>query len=581
MTLPIPREAINQHAIMLGKTGSGKSSAMRVLVEKLLDEAQPVAIIDPKGDWWGLKSSASGKEDGYPVVIFGGEHADVPLNARAGATVAELAATGNRPCIIDLGGWMPGERTQFWIDFASTFFKASRGRRWLVIDEVHNLAPKGKLMDPAAAKMLHWSNRLASEGRGKGITLVAASQRPQKVHNDFLTSCETLIAMRVIHAADRQALKDWIDGCGDPDKGKLMIDSVAQMKCGEAWAWSPEIGFGPEHVKFPMFKTYDSFKPQTGEAPAKLKGWADVDLAEITKKLELVIKEADANDPEKLKARIRELQNQLKSAPGKTRDVAVADPKAIERAVRQVEQGFRQHIGNLETRLKTLHRILTGIATTAANAADMKLEPMKPFALPKVSGGEIHERGKTREPAQAAPTHAQRPYRRPEAPSNAPNGISGTPKRILQALAEFEAIGKAGPIPRSMAASWCGVKATTGSFKNYVSQLRVAGMIEDGQDGDLILTDAGRATVPAPDRPATTEALLERAASIFGKTPAAILRLVHGAYPGEVAREHIAETLGIQADTGSFKNYLSELRSAGLITDARERRVKAADWLFL
>jgi len=60
---------------------------------------------------------------------------------------------------------------------------------------------QGKVLDVDAGKMLHWSNRLASEGRGKGIALLAASQRPQKVHKDFLTSCETLIAMRVIHAA--------------------------------------------------------------------------------------------------------------------------------------------------------------------------------------------------------------------------------------------------------------------------------------------------------------------------------------------------------------------------------------------
>jgi len=74
--LLIPAIALEQHIILLGKTRSGKSSAMRVLVEHLLDEEKPVCIVDPKGDWWGLKASGDGKEAGYPVVIFGGEHAD-------------------------------------------------------------------------------------------------------------------------------------------------------------------------------------------------------------------------------------------------------------------------------------------------------------------------------------------------------------------------------------------------------------------------------------------------------------------------------------------------------------------------
>src|SRR6516164_4299689 len=227
----IPDAMLTQHIVVLGKTRYGKSSTMRLLVERLLDLGKPVCIIDPKGDWWGLKSSADGKCAGYPVTIFGGEHADMPLNEHAGAPVAELLATGNRPAIIDLGDWMVGERTRFFIRFAETFFRLARGPHWLVIDEVHNFAPQqGKVLDVDAGRMLHWANRLASAGAGRGVTLISASQRPQKVHKDFLTSSETLIAKRVIHPLDRGAIKNWIDGCGDPVKGKEVLDSLAGMK---------------------------------------------------------------------------------------------------------------------------------------------------------------------------------------------------------------------------------------------------------------------------------------------------------------------------------------------------------------
>ncbi|MGH9685271.1 MAG: helicase HerA domain-containing protein [Candidatus Acidiferrales bacterium] len=63
-SIVIPEKVFDQHIIVLGKTRSGKSSAMRYLVEHLLDESKPVCIIDPKGDWWGIKSSATGKSSG-------------------------------------------------------------------------------------------------------------------------------------------------------------------------------------------------------------------------------------------------------------------------------------------------------------------------------------------------------------------------------------------------------------------------------------------------------------------------------------------------------------------------------------
>src|SRR5260221_12302467 len=118
----VPNEIFDQHIIVLGKTRSGKSSVLRLFVEHLLGQDKPVCILDPKGDWWGLKASADGKKAGFPVVIFGGPHGDVPLNARSGAAVAGIVGTGDRPSVIDPGGGDPGERTAVFTQFVSTLF---------------------------------------------------------------------------------------------------------------------------------------------------------------------------------------------------------------------------------------------------------------------------------------------------------------------------------------------------------------------------------------------------------------------------------------------------------------------------
>jgi hypothetical protein len=338
--LPFPEKILTQHSATLGKTGSGKSSAMRVIFEHLLDRKKRIAIIDPKGDWWGLKTSADGKSAGYPVIAFGNfkepRATDVPIDHHSGKHVAELIASGNRPCIIGFRGWMPAQMTRFWIDFAPTLFNSNEGELYLGIDEIQNFAAKGKIMDPEAGKCLHWTNRMMAEGRGIGLTFHIASQRAQKVHNDTLDCCETLIAMRTAHPAARQSIKDWIDGNGDKVQGLEVLNTMAQMKRGEAWVWSPENQFGPKRVQFPMFRTFDSFAPPQLQKTVSQSGWSEVDLDAVKAKLATVIAEAKANDPKEMKAEINRLRakiaemEQIKAAPA----VSSGDAKIMLKKIR-------------------------------------------------------------------------------------------------------------------------------------------------------------------------------------------------------------------------------------------------------
>ncbi len=62
----------------------------------------PVVIVDPVGVWWGLRSSADGTAEGLPVVIFGGDHADLPLAETAGELLADLVVDERVPAVLDL-----------------------------------------------------------------------------------------------------------------------------------------------------------------------------------------------------------------------------------------------------------------------------------------------------------------------------------------------------------------------------------------------------------------------------------------------------------------------------------------------
>jgi len=144
---------------------AGGPAAFRALVPAALERCEvwavsPIPLADPVLEHKIRGISAS---TGHALRIAPGA-----LAAFDGIATAMAGGLERLDVFIDLGGWMPGDRTRFFIDFASTLFRQTRGARWLVIDEVHNFAPQGKVMDPDAGKMLHWANRIITEGRGKG-----------------------------------------------------------------------------------------------------------------------------------------------------------------------------------------------------------------------------------------------------------------------------------------------------------------------------------------------------------------------------------------------------------------------------
>lgn len=605
--IPIPVTALDQHTIALGKTRSGKSSKLRLLTEHLLSKDLPVGIIDPKGDWWGIRSSADSKKSGFPVVIFGGEHADVPINERSGVEVAELVAAENRPYLIDLGGWTVGARTRFFIDFTKTLFRLTRGKRWLVIDECHNFAPQGRTFDVEQAKALHWANRLASEGQGKGLVLLSASQRPQKVNKDYVTSHETLIACRVIHPLDRGAIKDWVDGCADPAVGKAMMTDLAQMPRTDAYVWSPEIGFGPERIHFPMFATYDSFKPQEEGAAQKPKGWAGVDLAAVTAKLAKVVEEAKANDPAALHATIARLTAELgkKPAPVQIAQGLSMDEQAALLA-RGREEGFLvgHHVGaglggvvgryianaikGMETQLlgqlsdgvkladaQEFTQEQAGFAGNGGEALLRKLRKGKP-ASPLAAAPAPLKRDEVSVPAAAAAAYkAVAPVKHVGDLIRPPTGLDGPLQRILDSIRYWNVFGLAEPTHQQVAFI-ANYVAGSGTWSRHLSSLRSAELIE--AKGALRLTDAGAAAAHAPGGTPTGGQLR---AMVMGKIDAPLVRILDPlleSYPAGMSHEELAGRASYVHGSGTWSRYLSSLRSLDLIEKRGE--LKAQAWLF-
>jgi uncharacterized protein len=565
-SLHIPAAALDQHIAILGKTGSGKTFAAKGIVEDLLDHKRQVCVLDPTAAWWGLRLGADGKSRGYDVVLLGGKHADIPLHEKSGEAVARLVTQQGANVVIDTSGMTVGEYTRWFIAFAGALYTTIERPLHLVMDEAHYFMPQGKSPDVDAGRMLHAGNRLMSGGRSLGIRGLVITQRPAKFHKDSLTCVDTLIAMRVLAPQDRQAVKDWIDGAGDPEMGKKVLESLAGLGKGEGWVWYPEGGF-LERVKFPKISTYDSSatpKHGAGSGPAV----KEIKLDEVKAAMAEAVKEAEANDPKILKAKIAELQKQINRPVQEAVKLATkTDQETINRTVEQaVAKAIAQRDREWASRFREFHLFSERVKSWLAKApvAPTNGEAGKPttfiadFITP---------------PAPARPakhTEATRPAVQHDRKSENSGDLPRGERAVLNACAQYP-----DGLRREQLTVLTGYKRS--SRDAYIQRLRERGYVD--ASGDLIVaTDAGVTALGDFEPLPTGEALQEYWLRRLPTGERAILEALIQAYPEPVERERLSELTKYQRS--SRDAYIQRMRAKQVVEVVGRGAVRASDQLF-
>lgn len=110
--LSLPLDSVTQSLAILARKRAGKSYLARGIAEHFLQADQQVVIIDPKGDWWGIRSSSDGKSPGFPVVVLSGEHGDLPLEKTAD-TIARLIVEEQVSVLLDLSDFRKSDVALF------------------------------------------------------------------------------------------------------------------------------------------------------------------------------------------------------------------------------------------------------------------------------------------------------------------------------------------------------------------------------------------------------------------------------------------------------------------------------------
>jgi uncharacterized protein len=547
--LKLPLDCVTQTFAILAKRGVGKTHTASVMAEEMLQAGQPIVAIDPVGAMWGLRSK-------FPVVVFGGEHGDLPLEESAGETVARAIVQGRFPAVVDLSLFTKGQRMRFMVGFAENFYRLNREAVHLFVDEADDVAPQGRLYGGDESRMLGAMENIVRRGRKFGIGCTLITQRPQALAKSVLTQCECLVALRLVHPRDIDAIKEWVAVHGDVDTAKDMIASLPSLPIGEAWFWAPAWNDLFRRVKIRQRLTFDSgATPKPGEKAKAGPKLMPVDLSALGEQIKAAAEEAKANDPRELKRKIAELERQL-------REKIV--PKAERVEVPVLTEYEKKLLIDVNERLAEFTGHMPKIVQASRLLQRLQDETRVDVCTEKP----------TRDPGAATAA----PKSSPQLPSpgipELHGAIATLPKAQRMILTALVQHGRAS---KSKVAVLTGYASNGGGFNNAVSWLRSQGYLEGR--GDLLqATPAGiEALGPVEPLPRGKE-LIEQWCRDLPKAESLILRHLCHLYPHEITKEILAANVNYEPSGGGFNNALSRLRTLELIEGRGS--LKASDALF-
>ena len=270
----LPLDLVTRTLAIIAIRGWGKTVAATVIAEEMCEAGLPWVTIDPVGVWWGLRCNPDGSPGGYPVVIIGGQHGDLPLEKDKGARVADAILQENLCCVIDMSGESKNSVRHFVADFCDRLMELRpQVPRHVFLEEAPELVPQKPMGEQK--RSLAAVDRLIRLGRNQGYGATLISQRYATIQKDVLTQCESLFAGRMIGKTDRKASEEWIGEVGSAlfsnRKADKFVKDLAALDGGHGWFLSPQWMNQFLEVQIRRRKTYHPGETRTvGQAPKQV-----------------------------------------------------------------------------------------------------------------------------------------------------------------------------------------------------------------------------------------------------------------------------------------------------------------------
>jgi hypothetical protein len=357
----VPLDFVTRTLAIVAIRGAGKTVAATVLAEEMCEAGLPWIAFDPVGVWWGLRTNPDGSPGGYPVLIVGGQHGDLPLDKAMAGQLAEALVRENVCCVIDLKLESKSTWRAFVAEFCDRLMELQPSvPRHVFVEEAPEFVPQRPMGEQK--RSLAAVDRLVRLGRNQGYGATIISQRFATVQKDVLTQCENLLAMRSIGKPDRTAVRDWIAECVSPAPDdptvEQFLDSLTSLPDGAGWFWSPQWLKSFDRIKVRPRKTY-----HPGETRTVGQKTQQVELSDVREFVERFRPLLETPMP-KTKTPARP-----KSPAGTTHAVTVPAREALDRLQTAEEEAAR-----LRGQVADLHRQL-GAAKAALAAVRDVMQP--------------------------------------------------------------------------------------------------------------------------------------------------------------------------------------------------------------
>lgn len=567
-----------------------------VLTEELLDAGQQVVVIDPTDVWHGLRSSKDGKSAGYPIVVFGGRHGDVPLAAGDGATVADFIVEERVPAILSLRHFeSQSDQRRFVTDFARRLYhrKGEEGRdtpMLLAIDEAHLFVPQR--VTGAEAQMVGAIQKLVRQGRTSGIGVAIIDQRAASVNKDVLTQLELLICHRTSSPQDRKALEGWIEQHDKNDQKGEFLKRLPELARGVAWCWSPGWLDIFKEVPIRARHTFDSSAtPKAGEVRITPTTLAKVDLDALKTRMAAAIEKAKHDDPKALRVELERVKKQLVDAQrGRVQAAPPEPPIRVEVPVltKKHEEMFTAFAEALRTAKESNDAVLVKVERVIQANAELKERlntfTVSPIALRMARSAALGKmtaitegRGIPRiadDGNRRGNIHLSKvPPREPEMSSSSDTKLGSGERKCMRAIAQHP-----NGVSRKQLTTLTGYKRSTRNA--YVQRLERAGFavlvgeqITKTKEG---LDWLGSDYEALPTGDALRTYWMESNRLPVGEKK--ILEVLCDEYPSAVSRERLSESTGFKRSTRNA--YIQRLVARELVQEIDRDHVIAVDALF-
>ncbi len=587
----LPIEAVTRRFGIMGLSGSGKSNTSAVLVEHFLAIMAQVVILDKDGTWWSLRLDANGKSKGYDIMVFGGDHGDIPLDHRSGALVADVIVDKGFSVVLDCSYMHKGEFRQFATDFAERLFfrkKSNRSPMSFILEESEEILPQRFGKD--SARMVGAFEDITKRGRKYGIGSMLISQRPQSVNKEGLNQCEIIFAHYMYGSQERKAMEDWlVEKHSDVD----LIEDLPYLEVGQAYVWSPRWLKTTRKVQMPLKRTFDDAKtPEFGEARIKPVALKPQDLDAIREAMSTAIQQAEENDPKALKKQIAQLRQDLARAQDAATHMpgpVILESKPVEVLVPLVSN---EQLARMEKITSTLHSamemIQDGIVVLQEKPAELtSIVDQVQDTLRSVEKARVARKMEkvltdNRSVIGKTISKVQRDYGKRDKSTLAE--LDDKHQQVLDVMAWLSSIGQDHP-KHVLVASLAGRGAKSSQLERELRTLRDDGFLVWEKGHAYSLTPKGRNQAVMPDHPLGTAELQESIMRMLHPKAAEMLSVLIKAHPDSIDRVTLYETTGQGTKSSQAERLLRQLRNMGLIgwvKDELDRPAHVAtDVLFL